>query len=118
MLNRGSPNLVRNWAHAPPTWLTVADPPLNADPTLEHLDTGEAAVILLALDCKASLVLMDDRAGASAARSHGLTVTGTVGVLDRAASRGMTDLPAAVARLRETNFRYRPALLNELLARH
>jgi hypothetical protein len=39
-------------------------------------------------------------------------------VLDRAALRGLIDLPAVVARLRETNFRYRPELLDALLAQH
>jgi hypothetical protein len=39
-------------------------------------------------------------------------------VLDREALRGLIDLPAVVARLRETNFRYRPELLDALLAQH
>jgi predicted nucleic acid-binding protein len=61
---------------------------------------------------------MDDRQGVAAASAVGLRVIGTIGVLDRAALRGLIDLPAVVARLRETNFRYRPELLDALLAQH
>ena len=39
-------------------------------------------------------------------------------MLDRAALRGLIDLPAAVAALRDTNFRCRPELLDALLAQH
>jgi predicted nucleic acid-binding protein len=46
---------------------------------------------------------MDDRQGVAVASAAGLRVIGTIGVLDRAALRGLIDLPAAVARLRETN---------------
>jgi predicted nucleic acid-binding protein len=53
----------------------------------------------------------------AAARSQGLEATGTLGVLERAAARGLIDLPMAVARLKATNFRYRPGLLDELMAR-
>jgi predicted nucleic acid-binding protein len=72
--------------------------------------------ILLALHLKADLVLMDEREGVEEARRLGLTVTGTLGVLDRAAERGLTELAPALARLRQTNFRVDPALLDRLLA--
>jgi predicted nucleic acid-binding protein len=61
---------------------------------------------------------MDDRLGVAAALAAGLQVIGTVGVLDRAARRGLIDLPASVARLRDTNFRCRPEILDALLADH
>jgi predicted nucleic acid-binding protein len=46
----------------------------------------------------------------------GLVVTGTLGVLDRAAERRLVDLTSAVAALRQTNFRIDPSLLDQLLA--
>jgi predicted nucleic acid-binding protein len=61
---------------------------------------------------------MDDRLGVAAALAMGQRVIGTVGVLDRAARRGLIDLPASVARLRGTNFRCRPEMLDALLADH
>jgi predicted nucleic acid-binding protein len=42
-------------------------------------------------------------------------VTGTLGVLGEAATRGLVDLTTAVERLRGTNFRYSPALLKATL---
>jgi predicted nucleic acid-binding protein len=66
----------------------------------------------------ANLLLMDDREGVSAARSRGLAVTGTIGILDIAATRGLIRLNEAVERLKRTSFRYPPDLLNALLARH
>jgi len=70
----------------------------------------------LALDLKADLVLMVDREGVEEATRLGLSVTGTLGVLDRDAERGLVDLPGALARLRRTNFRASVALLDRLLA--
>lgn len=59
---------------------------------------------------------MDDREGVEEARRLGLTVTGTQGILDRAAERGFIDLAPSIARLRQTNFRVDPGLLDRLLA--
>jgi predicted nucleic acid-binding protein len=70
----------------------------------------------LATHLGAELVLMDDRTGVAAARALGLAVTGTLGLLDRAAQRGMIDLGAAFALLRATNFHCKADLLNSLLA--
>ena len=67
---------------------------------LADLDPGEHDAILLALQVKADLVIMDEREGVEEARRLGLIVTGTLGVLDRAAERGLIDLPSAVASLR------------------
>jgi predicted nucleic acid-binding protein len=85
---------------------------------MPKLDDGERAAIALALAVKADLVLMDDQDGVAAARRQGLTVTGTLGVLDLAARRGLIDLAAAFERLKATTFYYRQGLLDDLLARH
>jgi predicted nucleic acid-binding protein len=83
---------------------------------LPHLDVGERDAILLALEIKADLVLMDEREGVEEATRLGFTVTGTLGVLDRAAEKGWLDLPDVLRRLRATNFRVSPTLLDRLLA--
>lgn len=80
------------------------------------MDRGERDAIVLALHLKADLVLMDEREGVQEARRLGLTVTGTLGILDRAAERGVIELVPAIARLRQTNFRIDPSLLDRLLA--
>src|SRR5215472_3623286 len=50
------------------------------------------------------LVLMDDREGVAVARGRGLDVTGTLGVLDLAARRGLIDLAAASSVSRQRAF--------------
>jgi len=59
----------------------------------------------LALEYQAELLLLDERDATIAARQLGLTVTGTLGVLDRAAALGWVDLPTMFARLGQTTFR-------------
>jgi predicted nucleic acid-binding protein len=118
LLHPSAPDPVRHWAGRPPAWLTIAAAHPQTNPLLGSLDEGEADAITLALSLSAELVLMDDRAGVAVARSKGLTVAGTLGVLELAAGRGLIDITTAVSRLKGTNFRYRPELLDALVARH
>ena len=60
---------------------------------------------------------MDDREGVTAARRKGLAVTGTLGILDLAARRGMVDLAEAFARSKATSFYYRQGLLDSFLGK-
>ncbi len=83
---------------------------------MPHLDAGERDAILIALHIKADLLLMDERDGVDEARQLGLSVTGTPGVLDLAAERGLIELAPAIARLRQTNVRADPALLDRMIA--
>lgn len=115
-----APAAVRAWIAQAPAWLEVRPNPdlRHDDLAMPKLDDGEQAVIALALTVKADLVLMDDQDGVTAARRQGLTVTGTLGVLDLAARRGLIDLAAAFERLKATTFYYRQGLLDSLLAQH
>jgi predicted nucleic acid-binding protein len=84
---RATPELVRRWITHRPSWLQVVPVPAKpASVSLADLHRGEHDAILLALHLKADLMLMDDREGVEEARRLGLTVTGTLGVLDRAAA--------------------------------
>jgi predicted nucleic acid-binding protein len=92
-----APEGVRRWVDTPPSWLRIR--PAVGDPAplaLQELDAGERDAILLAVHLRADLLLMDDREGVDAARHLGLTTTGTLGVLVRAAERGVIDLSAAI----------------------
>jgi predicted nucleic acid-binding protein len=115
LLHPNTPQPIRDWATNPPPWLTVAAAPVHDRKAIQHLDAGETAAITLALALKADLMLMDDRAAVAAARAQGLAVVGTIGILDLAGRRQLIDIGDAVARLKTTNFRYRPALLDALL---
>lgn len=112
-----TPSAVRGWFRSPPPWLRVTTPRAEnlAFPTLGR---GERDAIQLALDMKAKLTLIDDREAVAAARQSDLLVTGTLGILDRAARAGLVSLPAELNRLLLTTFRARPSLVLQILDDH
>jgi predicted nucleic acid-binding protein len=113
-----TPPLVGAWVASNPPWLALQPVPVDDDGVLRTLDDGERAAIILAGSLGADIILMDDRAGVVAARARGFAVTGTLGLLDRAARRGLIDLATAFTALRATNFRTTAAMLRELLSRY
>lgn len=69
------------------------------------LDEGEAETIVLALEESVDLILLDDYEAREIARSYGLKVTGTMGVLMRAKSQGkINSLRENLDRLRNSGF--------------
>lgn len=116
LTHSATPAMVKEWMLRAPDWLTIhPSPELGEDRSLEGLDAGERAAILLAIALKGDLLLMDERAGAATARAEGLAVTGTIGVLDLGSRAGLISLREVFPRLQRTNFRYAPSLLEELL---
>jgi predicted nucleic acid-binding protein len=67
---------------------------------------------------QADLLLIDDGRGIRAAKQQGLRVTGTLGLLDLAAERGLVDFAGAIRKLEGTSFRRPEALLQALLNKH
>jgi predicted nucleic acid-binding protein len=63
-------------------------------------------------------LVIDERAGRTVAKDLGLAVTGTLGVLDVAATEGLVNVAEVVGRLRTTSFRATPSLYRWLLNRH
>lgn len=110
---QGSPQEVQTWMSAIPAWLEVRAPSC-IDPTI-HLGRGEVEAISLAHELHATEILIDDMQARKAALARGLRVAGTLLVLDRAARRGLIDLPEAIQRLMQTNFRVPAALIAHLL---
>jgi predicted nucleic acid-binding protein len=66
----------------------------------------------------AGLLIIDERAGRTEAKNRGLLVTGTSGVLEKAANLGLVNLAQAVSRLLATNFRIRRNIVETLAKRH
>jgi predicted nucleic acid-binding protein len=60
---------------------------------------------------------MDDWDGRRMARQMGIPVFGTIGLLENAAQEKLIELPAAIARLRLTNFFASAELLDAALER-
>ncbi|WP_288129696.1 DUF3368 domain-containing protein [Microbulbifer sp.] len=82
----------------------------------QKLDPGESQAIGLALEKKASLLIIDEKAGRAEAQSLGIPITGMVGVLLKAKERNLISTVAPfLNRLRQTNFKMGPALYNRAL---
>jgi hypothetical protein len=86
------------------------------DPNLQWLGEGECEAIMLPEQHGQDvLLLMDEGRGRREAQRRRLRITGTLGALNDAASRGWVDLSSAFERLRQTTFRASPSLLQSLL---
>ncbi|HZF10490.1 MAG TPA: DUF3368 domain-containing protein [Thermoanaerobaculia bacterium] len=108
-----APQPVKAFLETWPSWLErriVSQIPQD----LQQLDPGEQEAIALAQSVGASLVLLDEKKGRQVARDLGFAVTGTLGVLDLAARRGLVDLVDALKRLERTTFRTTPRLLRHI----
>ncbi len=85
------------------SWLSINPEPLELLPYLQNtLDRGEASVIQTALRLGINLVCIDETIGRRVARLSNLTVTGAIGVLLKAKSKGHhISMPDAISRMRE-----------------
>jgi predicted nucleic acid-binding protein len=116
--NPQAPAAVAKWIAQPPAWLEVHGNTGPSDPGLRFLGEGEREAITLAMQHREdTLLLIDEGYGRREASRRKLRITGTLGVLNDAASRGWVDLPSAFQRLRETTFRASPSLLQSFLDR-
>ena len=100
-------------------WLVVQEPKpgqmlnqLRAD-----LDLGEAEAIALAYELKPAIVLLDESDGRREARSLGLTIIGTIGILAAARQAGhLKKLKPLLHRLmHDHRFRLSHALYDQLI---
>jgi predicted nucleic acid-binding protein len=110
-----TPRPVRDWAQSLPAWVSIQTP---REVSLDlNIDAGELEAICLAREIGAVAILMDDHAGRVAALKCGVVVIGTIGLLERAAAGGLLDLPEVIERLRQTNARLNPDLIQGALDR-
>lgn len=81
------------------------------------LDPGEAEAIALAVECAPSLLLIDERDGRQMARTLGVPLTGTLGVLLRAKALGHTPAikPLLTELVAQHHFRLHPSLVHQVL---
>ena len=82
------------------------------------LDPGEAEAISLAVERTPSLLLIDERDGRQVARTLGVPLTGTLGVLLRAKVLGHTPTikPLLAELVEQHHFRLNPGLVQQVLA--
>ncbi|MBM0743388.1 DUF3368 domain-containing protein [Phormidium sp. CLA17] len=114
MVDPDAPPVLQQWIANPPDWLTV-QPVLVTDTTLNTLDSGEQAAITLAQTLPADLLIIDERLGRRIAEERGISIIGTLGILDDAATQGLINLAEAIAQLQQTNFRVSRPIIQALL---
>jgi predicted nucleic acid-binding protein len=105
---------VRQFIATNPAWLQERSP--TSIEMIPTLDAGELAAISLARELNAELLLIDETEGRKAAAERGILLTGTVGVLERAAKAGLLELENAFERLKRTDFWIAPEFLDRRLA--
>jgi predicted nucleic acid-binding protein len=99
------------------SWLDKRPTPVSVPPLLRStLDPGEASVVALAASEHIATVAIDETVGRRIARLHGLTVTGSLGILIQAKQQGAAvSLRAAIARMRQRGIWLSEALERECL---
>ena len=91
LLHEDAPDPVRCWAASLPPWLSARENPSGSTAGMEKLQAGEQASILLAEAVNAKIILIDEKSARRVAADRGLRVTGTLGILGEAASRGLVN---------------------------
>lgn len=71
----------------------------------------------MAKELRAFAILLDDNEARRIAHLQGLAVTGTIGILEHAASLNLLALPDAIAKIKRTTFYASDALLQSALDR-
>jgi len=113
-----APSEVRAWASAPPAWLEERQVQQIDGSLAAELGAGEREAISLALEAKADVLLIDERAGRREAEARHIEVAGTLAVLLQASVRGYFDFPEALKQLRQYGFRVSGAIESAMLARY
>jgi len=100
-----------------PGWLDVMELATEPSPAVEAaLDQGEAAVIQLAIERRATGVCIDEWRGRRVARASGLTVLGSLALMGMAKRAGLIEAVAPlVERAVQAGIRYHPTLVQAVL---
>jgi predicted nucleic acid-binding protein len=100
-------------------WIeALSEKPIDRKIANEGLGAGENAVIQSAIDSPGAIAVLDDRLARLAALRHGVPITGTIGILLDAKSRGLLALfQPHLDRLATLGFRLSDQTRNDALKR-
>lgn len=113
-----APAEVQIWASAPPAWLEKRYVQQIDTSLAVELGAGEREAISLALEVKADILLIDERAGRLEAEARQIAVAGTLAVLLQGSLRQYFEFPEALKELRRYGFRVSCDLEATMLARY
>jgi predicted nucleic acid-binding protein len=95
-------------------WMKLEQPPSPI--VVASLDEGEAAVLQLALDESVQTVCIDERKGRRQAMAVGLAVTGTLGLLIKAKTKGtLGAVRPPIERMTQQGIYFDPRLVRRVL---
>ncbi|HEX5424836.1 MAG TPA: hypothetical protein VFW94_14910 [Candidatus Acidoferrales bacterium] len=119
LMDAKTPENVRRWITSPPPWVEFRTVPESRDVLPVRLHAGERESILLAEAVRADVLLIDELAGRTIAMDRKLSVSGTLGLLERADTVGLLkDFEGTIKKLRESGFFIGGALQELLMERH
>lgn len=110
-----APEAVRMWTASPPVWVEIRKASLHIE--APDIAAADREAIALAVELRASVLLMDDRQARRCAANHGVVTVGTLGLLEVAATRGLVSLPSALEKLRATSCFLSDELIENALRR-
>lgn len=111
--DKSAPRQVQIWLMNIPNWVEIRDPS-HFDSSSRSRGLGERAAIALAKELQAP-VLSDDKGARQIARSEGLVVSGTLGILIEADVRGLLAIELALDNLAKAGFFLSDQLVERVL---
>ncbi len=114
-----TPQKVKDWMNSQPGWLEIRQADISLYTPQKRIGAGQREAFALALELNADAVLLDDNGARVEANRLKLTTIRTLDILERAARQELIDLPQAIAKLAQTNFRLPPqAMIDAMLDRY
>lgn len=112
-----TPSVVEEYKKPLPQWIKISRKQLPFSQGLKiFLDKGESDSIALAATYDRCLLIIDELKGREVARSLGIEITGTLGIILAAKNKGLIpSVLSIIEKVQSTNFRVTDKLLQKIL---
>ncbi len=113
-----TPQKVVQWMQQAPVWIEVRQADTSLFTPQRHIQQGEHEAIALVLELSADALLSDDGDAIKEAQRLNLPTVRLFTILESAAENALLDLPATIAKIRQTTFRLPPmTIIDAMLER-